>query len=144
MRSACSYSVDVWNFRIGGGFGSALLLGMGFRLPKARTQSVFLVVQSVVGLAPQSLNTGAELEHTLCACDCSGSRPRVVIELSRSGCEGSVRDRAVLRAAGGARGGPGTDHRPAAGAGRRAGQADRGVEAAAGRLLAQLVEAAVE
>ena len=67
MRSACSYSVDVWNFRIGGGFGSALLLGMGFRLPNARTQSVFLVVQSVVGLAPQSLNTGAELEHRLCA-----------------------------------------------------------------------------
>src|SRR4051794_6517950 len=76
--------------------------------------------------------------------DCSGPGPRVVIGWPWSGCEGSVRDRSVLRAAGGARGGPGTDDRPAAGPDRRAGRGDRGAEAAAGRLLAQLLPAAVE
>src|SRR4051794_9676284 len=76
--------------------------------------------------------------------DCSGPGPRVVIGWPWSGCEGSVRDRSVLRAAGGARGGPGTDDRPAAGPARRAGRGDRGAEAAAGRLLAQLIETAVE
>src|SRR4051794_31317588 len=76
--------------------------------------------------------------------DCSGPGPRVVIGWPWSGCEGSVRDRAVLRAAGGARGGPGTDDRPAAGPDRRAGRGDRRAEAAAGRLLAQLLQAAVE
>src|SRR4051794_21067881 len=76
--------------------------------------------------------------------DCSGPGPRVVIGWPWSGCEGSVRDRSVLRAAGGARGGPGADDRPTAGPDRRAGHGDRGAETAAGRLLAQLVEAAVE
>src|SRR4051812_20762387 len=83
--------------------------------------------------------------------NCSGPRPRVVIGWSGSGCEGSVRDRAVLRAAGGAGGGPGADDRPVAGSDRRAGHthrragcADRGAEAAAGRLVAELLQAAVE
>src|SRR4051812_12555038 len=76
--------------------------------------------------------------------DCSGPWPRVVIGWPWSGCEGSVRDCAVLRAAGGAGGGPGADDRPAAGPDRRAGRGDRGVEAAAGRLVAQLLQAAVE
>src|SRR4051795_12887580 len=53
------------------------------------------------------------------------------------GCEGSVRVRADLRGAGGAGG-------RAAGADRRAGRGDRGAEAAAGRLLAQLLQAAVD
>src|SRR4051812_27828960 len=76
--------------------------------------------------------------------DCSGPRPRVVIGWPWSGCEGSVRDRAVLRAAGGAGGGPGTDDRSAAGPNRRAGCGDRRAEAAVGRLLAQPLQAAVE
>src|SRR3954470_12772479 len=76
--------------------------------------------------------------------DCSGPRPRVVIGQAWSGCEGSVRDRSVLRAAGGARGGPGADDRSAAGSDRRAGCADRGAGAAAGRLFAQFLQAAVE
>src|SRR3954468_15508488 len=75
--------------------------------------------------------------------DCSGSRSRVVNGCSGSGCEGSVRDRAVLRAAGGGGGGAGADDRAVAGADRRAGCADRGAGAAAGRLVAELVEAAV-
>src|SRR4051812_17785409 len=61
-----------------------------------------------------------------------------------SGCEGSVRDRAVLRAAGGAGGGSGADDRPASGPDRRAGCPNRGAGAAAGRLLAQLLPATVE
>src|SRR3954467_14703878 len=82
---------------------------------------------------------------------CSGPPPRGVVGWACSGCEGSVRARAVLRAAGGARGGPGADDRPVAGADRRAGHthrragcADRGAGATAGRLVAELVEAAVE
>src|SRR3954449_3073536 len=81
------------------------------------------------------------LTRMLSESDCSGGRPRVLIGCPCSGCEGSVRDRAVLRAAGGAGGGSGADDRAAAGADRRAGRAagragraDRGAGAVAGRL----------
>src|SRR3954453_11587550 len=84
------------------------------------------------------------VKRWLTARDCSGPRPRVVIGWPWSGCEGSVRDRAVLRAAGGAGVGPGTDDRSAAGPNRRAGCGDRRAEAAVGRPLAQLLQAAVE
>src|SRR4051794_6889912 len=95
-------------------------------------------------LVADNLDIGRPDQVELIFCDCSGPGPRVVIGWPWSGCEGSVRDCAVLRAAGGAGGGPGTDDRPAAGPNRRAGGGDRGAEAAAGRLLAQLLQAAVE
>src|SRR4051794_10804994 len=102
--------------------------------------------------APFSARNGAPRQgRPMTVSVCSGPRPRVVIGSACSGCEGSVRARAVLRAAGGARGGPGADDRPVAGSDRRAGHAHRragcadcGVGAAAGRLVAELVEAAVE
>src|SRR3954469_11130564 len=60
---------------------------------------------SQASFPPLSANGNAFIEMpmqaTLSTGDCSGPRPRVVIGWPWSGCEGSVRDCAVLRGAGG-------------------------------------------